>query len=171
MSLIDTTKFNPLALEWLLQHIEFNFDNDGSKSLIEGLPCIVCEQAGGMWLYRWKLPLTGDSNADFLLALEMGIGFIKALEYESVGDLDPAPDSMAGIFEAMRRGLLSVSSDHVLGFYNAVESFIECAINHPVKFEQLRTRLRHLTADDLRERCKCILSGGVPPDIFFNDAI
>lgn len=120
--------------------------------------------------YRWRLPLTGDGNADFLLAMEMGVGFIKALECEPAGELDPSPESMAGIFEAMQRGLLSFSSDHALGFFSAVESFLECALNHPDKFERLRARLRRLTADKLRERGKCILSGGVPPDIFFDDA-
>lgn len=172
MSLIYTDKFNPLALQWLLRNVEFQFDAERGKTLIEALPCIVYEQVGGVWLYRWRLPLTGDGNADFLLAMEMGIGFIRALvEYEPADELDPAPDSMAGIFEAMQRGLLSCSSDQAAGFLGVVESFLECALNHPAKFERLRARLRRLTADKLRERCKCILSGGVPPDIFSDDAI
>ncbi|HEY4696802.1 MAG: hypothetical protein A3J49_15180 [Gallionellales bacterium RIFCSPHIGHO2_02_FULL_57_16] len=170
MSLIDTDKFNPLALKWLLRHIEFDFDAQNGYA-IEALPCIVREQVGGLWLYRWRLPLTGDASADCLLSMEMGLGFIKALEeYEPVDELDPAPESMAGIFEAMQRGLLSFSGVQAVGFFGVVESFLECALNHPAKFERLRARLRRLTADKLRERCKCILAGQIPPDFFSDDA-
>ena len=171
MSLIDTDKFNPLALEWLLRNVEFQFDGDNGKTLIEGLPCILSEQIGSEWLYRWRFPLIGDENADFLLAMEMGIGFLKVLvECEPVGELDPSPESMAGIFEAMQRGRISFSGDQALGFFCAVESFLACSLNHPEKFDQVRARLRRLNADKLRERCKCILAGQIPPDIFSDDA-
>ncbi len=172
MSLIDPSKFNPLALEWMLKNIEFDFEPPNGYA-VEALPCIVREQVGGEWLYRWRLPLTGDANADFMLAMEMGLGFLKALEYEPAdeNELDPAPLSLASIFEAMQRGLLSFSGDQATGFWGVVESFLDCALNHPAKFEQLRARLRRLTADKLRERCKCILSGELPPDIFADNAI
>jgi hypothetical protein len=172
MDLINVDKFDLLALEWLQKHIEFSFASEPDcKPSIMALPCIVHEQVGGLWLYRWRLPLTGDYCADFYLAMEMGIGFIKVLEYEPADELDPAPANMEAIFEAMKRGLLSFSNCHALGFFSAVESYMECALNHPAKFERLRARLRSLTADKLRERCKCILSGNMPPDIFADDAI
>ena len=171
MSLIDTDKFKPSALDWLLRNIEFEFDAKGDKTLIESLPCILIEQVGGVWMYRWRLPLTGDENADFLLAMEMGIGYLRTLvEHEPIGEPDPAPAGMVGIFEAMQRGLLSFSGDQALGFFSAIESFHECALNYPARFERLRTRLRRLTGDVLRERCKYILAGEVPPDIFSDDA-
>ena len=117
------------------------------------------------------MPLTGDENVDFLLAVEMGIGYLRALvEHEPFGEPDPVPDGIVGIVEAMQRGRLSFDGDQALGFFNAIESFLECALNYPARFERLRIRLRRLSADVLRERCKCILAGEVPPDIFYDDA-
>lgn len=146
---------------------------DGENVGIGALP-LINRTHGGKAI--WALPSTGCENTDIALGRECGLALLCALSYvvgdDELCDPDPAPIDLNVIHEALSTSPGSPDYFYALGFWGAIQGFIDLALNHPRLHAETLRRLRELAyrPEMIRERCKLVLAGYYPPEILAESA-
>ena len=117
--------------------------------------------------WMWVIPSTGDENTDIFLGHEFGVAF---LSWHFLGECDDADfeSTHARIDLKIIQDALSVAENadgYAYGFCGAIEGFIDCCMNAPQRFKEIRQGLLELSPDAMRKRCGLVLEGMRPPCI------
>lgn len=123
----------------------------------------------------WVLPSTGCENTDGYLGYEYGIALLCSITFsdegEDIVDFDPSPIDLGVIHEALSNSQ-GVLDSCALGFWSVIQGFIDRALNSPRLHAETLLRLREIAHNPnmIRDRCKLVLAGYIPPGILAGGA-